>query len=248
MWPRGVLPWASEEAQGCFPLHQPTLEWARAWEKCLSKSLLLPRCPAEMLKGLHSAVQHCAKIRPQRKGCPDFPHLRRVQVLFSAEGPWAPRGQQDCACHRHFMGGKGLSCWRVSRGCSSVEERPLCMREVLGSIPSISMGCFCPESPGSGRCGLELGALVLSRPCGPCPAHPGLGCEVRRALCAASAEPPLGGEAGSCAGPEIGSLPCTTDPPHPPPRDNAWQQSMPVGRSQAGDRGQQHTRNPFWLQ
>lgn len=73
-----------------------------------SKSLVLPHCPAEMLKGQHSAVQPWARVRPQQRGSPNFPRLRRIQGLFSAEGPWAARGQQDCTCHRYTMGGECL--------------------------------------------------------------------------------------------------------------------------------------------
>ena len=80
-------------------------------------------------------------------------------MLFSAEGPWAPRGQQGCACHSHVTGEECLSCWQVSRGCSSVAEHLLCMWEALGSL---SKGVFAvtPQTQ-VGEC--WSWALLLSR-------------------------------------------------------------------------------------
>lgn len=137
---RGVLPWVAEEAQGFSPLHQPTPEWATAWEKCQQQEPPPVPLPCRDVEEQRSAVQPYARIRPQQRGSPNFPLLRRVQVLFSADGPWAPRGQQGCACHRRIKGRECLSCWQASRGWSSVEEHPLRMWEVLGSVPGISRG------------------------------------------------------------------------------------------------------------
>lgn len=116
MWHTGglPLPWGAEEAQECSPLRWPWRGPERGSSTC-SQSLLLPHRSSETLEGQCSAVQPCARIRPQGRGSADFPHLRRAQVLFAAEGPWAPRGQRGCACHRPLMGGECLLLGRLQR-------------------------------------------------------------------------------------------------------------------------------------
>ena len=52
-----------------------------------SKSLLLPHCPTEALKGQHSAVQPCARIRPQHRGSPSFPISEGFKCSFLQRVP-----------------------------------------------------------------------------------------------------------------------------------------------------------------
>ena len=143
-----------------------------------SKSLLLPHCPAETLKGQHSAVQPSARIRPQRRGSPDFPRLRKIPVLFSAEGPWTPRGHQGCDVTDTSWEERVSPAGRYHRDGA---EHLLGMGEVLGSLPGISKGASAlTAQPQAGvGCSSGTGPLQALRAC---LAPPGLICVGMRAV------------------------------------------------------------------
>ena len=212
-----------------------------------SKSLLLPHCPAETLKGQHSAVQPSARIRPQRRGSPDFPRLRTIPVLFSAEGPWTPRGHQGCDVTDTSWEERVSPAGRCHRDRA---EHLLGMGEVLGFTPRHVQGCFRPDCPASGRCGLQFRHWSSPGPVGMCcppRAHLRGNEGSGRAVCAASAEPLLEKKRATVLDLRSGHCP-VPQTLHPPPRDNVGSRVCSfVGRAQGGERCQQHARNPFWL-